>query len=191
MPSAPMTEHPTAGWTLQQFREALPSDHNYRLLIHDRDSIFSTEVDDELKSFGLTVLRTPVQAPKANAFCERLIGTVRRECLDYVIPLSEKHLRKTRREWVSHYNHGRPHSAFGPGIPVDTKARLRRSSVAESAGGSRQVRSRARAPRQTQAVAFPRRDVRAGRRNDRGSRRSRRRSRAALGDSASLPRRRR
>ena len=80
-----VTEHPTAGWTLQQFREALPSDHNYRLLIHDRDSIFSTEVDDELKSFGLTVLRTPVQAPKANAFCERLIGTVRRECLDYVI----------------------------------------------------------------------------------------------------------
>jgi putative transposase len=70
---------------VQQFREALPSDHNYRLLIHDRDSIFSTEVDDELKSFGLTVLRTPVQAPKANAFCERLIGTVRRECLDYVI----------------------------------------------------------------------------------------------------------
>jgi putative transposase len=54
---------------LQQFREALPSDHNYRFLIHDRDSIFSTEVGDELKSFGLTVLRTPVQAPKANAFC--------------------------------------------------------------------------------------------------------------------------
>src|SRR5713101_228417 len=98
------------------------------VLIHDRDSIFSTEVDDELKSFGLTVLRTPVQAPKANAFCERLIGTVRRECLDYVIPLSEKHLRKTLREWVSHYNHGRPHSALGPGIPADTKARLRRFS---------------------------------------------------------------
>jgi putative transposase len=123
-----VTEHPTAGWTLQQFREALPSDHNYRLLIHDRDSIFSTEVDDELKSFGLKVLRTPVQAPKADAFCERLIGTVRRECLDYVIPLSEKHLRKTLREWVSHYNHGRPHSALGPGIPTDTKARLRRFS---------------------------------------------------------------
>jgi putative transposase len=74
------------------------------------------------------VLRTPVQAPKANAFCERLIGTVRRECLDYVIPLSEKHLRKTLREWVSHYNHGRPHSALGPGLPADTKARLRRFS---------------------------------------------------------------
>ena len=81
-------------------------------------------MDDELKSFGLKVLRTPVQAPKANAFCERLIGTVRRECLDYVIPLSEKHLRKTLREWVTHYNQGRPHSALGPGIPADTKERL-------------------------------------------------------------------
>jgi transposase InsO family protein len=99
-----VTAHPTAGWTLQQFREALPSDNHYRLLIHDHDSIFSTEVDDELKSFGLKVLRTPGQAPKANAFCERLIGTVRRECLDYVIPLSEKHLRKILREWVTHYN---------------------------------------------------------------------------------------
>jgi putative transposase len=121
-----VTAHPTAGWTLQQFREAFPSDHPYRFLIHDRDSIFSVEVDDELKSFGLKVLRTPVQAPKANAFCERLIGTVRRECLDYVIPISEKHLRKTLREWVTHYNQGRPHSALGPGIPAEAKERLGR-----------------------------------------------------------------
>ncbi len=120
-----VTAHPTAGWTVQQFREAFPSDHKYRFLIHDRDSIFSAEVDDELKAFGLKVLRTPVQAPKANAFCERLIGTVRRECLDYLIPLSEKHLRKTLREWVTHYNQGRPHSALGPGIPADAKPRLR------------------------------------------------------------------
>jgi transposase InsO family protein len=71
-----VTEHPTAAWTLQQFREAIPS-----------DSIFSAELDDELGAFGLKVLRTPVQAPKANAYCERLVGTIRRECLDYVIPL--------------------------------------------------------------------------------------------------------
>jgi putative transposase len=86
-------------------------------MIHDRDSIFSTEVDDELKAFGLKVLRTPVQAPKANAYCERLMGTIRRECLDYIIPLSEKHLRTILREWVAHYNQGRPHSSLGPGIP--------------------------------------------------------------------------
>src|SRR5450759_3399536 len=120
-----VTAHPTASWTLQQFREAFPNDHDYRFLIHDRDSIFSAEVDKELKSFGLRALRTPRQAPKANAYCERLTGTVRRECLDYVIPLGEKHLRKTLREWVMHCDHGRPHSALGPGISAATKARLR------------------------------------------------------------------
>jgi transposase InsO family protein len=112
-----VTAHPTASWTLQQFREAVPGEHSYRFLIHDRDSIFSTEVDKELQAFGLKVLRTPVQAPKANAYCERLMGTIRRECLDYVIPLSEKHLRTILREWVAHYNQGRPHSSLGPGIP--------------------------------------------------------------------------
>ncbi len=100
-----VTAHPTADWTLQQFREAIPSDHCYQFLIHDRDSIFSRELDQHLKSdFKLKVLRTPVRAPKANAYCERLIGTVRRECLDFVIPLGARHLRMTLRSWVTHYN---------------------------------------------------------------------------------------
>jgi Integrase core domain len=99
---------PTAAWTLQQFREAIPSDHTCRFLVHDRDSSFSAEVDDDLRAFGLKILRTPVQAPKANAYRERLIGSMRRECLDWVIPLNEKHLRRILREWVVHYNRGRP-----------------------------------------------------------------------------------
>jgi hypothetical protein len=61
------TAHPTSAWSLQQLREPVPSDHRYRFLIHDRDSIFSPELDEELRSFGLKVLRTPVQAPKAKA----------------------------------------------------------------------------------------------------------------------------
>jgi transposase InsO family protein len=106
-----VTAHPTAGWTLQQFREAIPSDHGYGFLIHDRDTIFSEEVDEHLQAFGLKILRTPVQAPKANAYCERLMGTIRREWLDFLIPLNEKHLRRELREWVTHYNSGRPHSS--------------------------------------------------------------------------------
>jgi transposase InsO family protein len=95
-----VTAHPTADWTLQQFREAIPSDHSYQFLIHDRDAIFSCELDEELKrSFGLRVLRTPARAPKANAFCERLVGAVRRECLDFMILLNEGHLRMTMRSW--------------------------------------------------------------------------------------------
>jgi putative transposase len=107
-----VTAHPTAAWTLQQLREAIPSDHSCRFLIHDRDSIFSAEVDQQLKAFGLQVLHTPARAPKANAHCERLVGTMRRECLDFMIPLGEKHLRRILAEWATHYNQGRPHSAI-------------------------------------------------------------------------------
>ena len=115
-----VTAHPTAEWTLQQFREGLSDERSYRFLIHDRDSIFSRDLDHELTTgFGLKVLTTPPQSPKANAFCERLVGTMRRECLDFLIPLNERHLRKLLREWVSHYNSGRPHSSLGPGIPDD------------------------------------------------------------------------
>src|ERR1019366_4041513 len=94
-----VTAHPTAAWTLQQFREALPSDHGHKFVIHDRDSIFSQELDQQLLSFGLKVLRTPVRAPQANAYCERLIGTMRREFLDFIIPLSQRHLRSLLKEW--------------------------------------------------------------------------------------------
>src|SRR4051794_31806601 len=61
--------------------------------------------------------KSPPHAPTANAFCERLIGSIRRECLNHVIPLSESHLKRTLREWVNHYNTGRPHQSLGPGIP--------------------------------------------------------------------------
>jgi putative transposase len=112
-----VTAHPTAAWTLQQFREAIPSDHRCQFLIHDRDAIFSPGLDRELEGFGHRVQRTPVQAPKANAYCERLVGTLRRECLDFLIPLNESHLRMSLREWVRHYNEGRPHVSLGPGFP--------------------------------------------------------------------------
>ena len=111
------TLHPTATWTLQQLREAIPSDHAYRFIIHDHDSIFSGELDTSLTRLGLKVITTPVRTPKANSLCERLIGTLRRECLDWIIPLSEGHLRKVLASWMAHYNRGRPHSSLGPGIP--------------------------------------------------------------------------
>jgi putative transposase len=114
-----VTMHPTAAWSLQQFREALPGDRQCKFLIHDRDSIFSLSLDRELEGFGLRVLRTPVRAPQANSYCERLVGTIRRECLDFLIPLSESHLRVMLKEWVRHYNEGRPHMSLGPGLPAD------------------------------------------------------------------------
>jgi transposase InsO family protein len=112
-----VTEHPTAEWTAQQFRMLVSGDEAHRFVIHDHDAIYSECVDRTIAAMGLTVLKTPVQSPQANAFCERLIGTIRRECLDWMIPLNERHLRRVLRQWVVHYNRGRPHASLGPGIP--------------------------------------------------------------------------
>jgi putative transposase len=89
----------------------------FRFVVHDRDAVFAAAVDDALSSMRRRVLTTPVRVPQANAFCERVIGTARRECLDHFIPLNERHLRKIVAEWVLHYNRGRPHASLGPGIP--------------------------------------------------------------------------
>src|SRR5215469_14398440 len=112
-----VTAQPTADWTMQQLRDAIPSDHTYRFLIHDRHATFCSELDTAVAALGVRARKTPVRTPQANAFCERLIGTIRRERLDFMIPLTERHLRSILRIWVFHYNQGRPHSRLGPGIP--------------------------------------------------------------------------
>jgi transposase InsO family protein len=113
-----VTDHPTAEWTLQQFREALPGSHPYRFAIHDHDSIYSKKLDQEVAALGVRILRTPVRAPQANSRCERLVGSIRRECLDFLIPLTEGHLRRILVTWVTHYNQGRVHMSLGPGVPA-------------------------------------------------------------------------
>jgi transposase InsO family protein len=114
---ANVTAPPTAEWTLQQLREAIPSGHRSRFLIHDRDSIFSQALDQCIRHLGFNILKTPVRTPVANAICERVLGTLRRECLDFMIPPSANHLRRLLTTWVQHYNCGRPHMSLGPGIP--------------------------------------------------------------------------
>ncbi len=117
-----VTAHPTADWTIQQCRTAITGETMHRFLIHDRDAIYAPAVDRAIRSMGLRVLKTPVRTPQANAFCERLIGTIRRECLDWLIPLHQRHLRQILTTWVAHYNRGRPHASLGPGIPERSPA---------------------------------------------------------------------
>jgi putative transposase len=119
-----VTEHPTADWTAEQFRMVVSGDRSHRWVIHDRDSIYSEGVDATLVAMGLTILKTPVRAPQANAHCERVIGTIRRECLDWRIPCSERHRRRILQDWVAHYNRGRPHASLGPGIPDPPSERI-------------------------------------------------------------------
>ena len=133
-----ITRHPTGDWTLQQLREAIPANRPYGYLIRDRDAKFSSWLDESIRRLRLQILRTPVRAPKANAICERTIGTIRRECLDYLIPLGERHLHRILAEWIKHFNAARPHSALGPGIPkppegVPEKLQRHRHTMASGA----------------------------------------------------------
>jgi hypothetical protein len=115
-----LTRHPTADWTLQQFRECITGDEGYQFVIHDRDRIYSHDLDASLKTWGLAVLKTPYRSPQANSYCERLIGSARRECLDFIIPINEAHIRQTFKTWTTHYNSARPHSSLGPRTPDPT-----------------------------------------------------------------------
>src|SRR5262249_8146936 len=115
-----VTRHPTAEWTLQQFRECITGVEGYRFVIHDRDSIYARELAASLETLGLKALKTPYRSPQANSYCERLVGTAPRECLDFMIPINEEHIRQTLKSWKEHYNRGRPHSRLGPGMPDPT-----------------------------------------------------------------------
>ena len=86
-----VTAHPSAQWTRQQLREAIGYERRCEYLIHDRDSIFSADLDESIRRLGLRVLKSPPRSPTANSICERVIGTIRREFLDWLIPLSEAH----------------------------------------------------------------------------------------------------
>ena len=96
----------------------LPGGHAYQFVIHDRDGIFSEEVDKEVTAMGVRVLRTPVRAPTANSFCERFGGRLRSECLDLLILFNERHLKLVLNTWIAHFNQARPHMSLGPGIPA-------------------------------------------------------------------------
>lgn len=113
-----VTTNPTAEWTTQQLRQAILAEHPYRFLVHDRDAIFSARLDKVVSHMGIEVLTTPPRAPQANAFCERLIGTLRRECFNFFIVRSEVHLRRILKEYVAYYNRARPHMSLGSQAPV-------------------------------------------------------------------------
>jgi transposase InsO family protein len=83
---------------MQPLRDTIAAEHVYRFLIHDRDASFSQELDRCIRHLGFRLLKTPVRSPQANALCERFLGMLRQECLDFLIPLTENHLRRLLHE---------------------------------------------------------------------------------------------
>jgi putative transposase len=98
-----------------QLRNATPFEEEPRFLIRDNDRKYGASFDRV--AAGIDVLKTPYRAPKANAICERFLGSLRRECLDYVLILSGRHLRQIVKEYKQHFNNARPHQGIEKRIP--------------------------------------------------------------------------
>jgi len=135
-----VTAHPTGAWIAQQARNLLMDlgerASQFRFLIRDRDSKFTSVFDEVFADSGMRIIKTPVRSPGANSFAERYAGTLRRECLDHLLIYSERHLRRILAEYAQHYNEHRPHQSreqrpplHEPGQPVDITGRIRRRQV--------------------------------------------------------------
>ena len=104
-----VTANPTAAWVWRQVIEATPWGQKPRHLLHDRDAVYGHDFRRRARRMGIDRIATPVRSPRANAVAERVIGTLRRECLDHVIVLNEQHLSSVLTEFVRYYNQDRPH----------------------------------------------------------------------------------
>ena len=114
-----VTQHPTAEWAGQQLVDAIgPGAPEATLLLRDRDGVYGDLFQKKAKALGLKQIVTPRRSPWCNGFCERVIGTIRRECTDHVIPLGERHLLRLLDEYVAYYNSGRCHQSLDGDAPV-------------------------------------------------------------------------
>jgi hypothetical protein len=135
-----VTAHPTGAWTAQQARNLLMNlgerAGQFKFLIRDRDSKFTTVFDDVFVANGVWIIKTPCRSPRANSFAERYVGTLRRECLDHLLIYGKRHLQRILAEYARHYNEHRPHQSqdqrpplHEPGQPVDITGRIKRTHV--------------------------------------------------------------
>jgi transposase InsO family protein len=111
--------HPDSAWVTQQARNLAIAERltTIRFLLHDRDAKFSGPFDEVFRTEEVRVIRTPIRAPRANAFAERFIRTVRSECLDHVLVYGRRHLDRVLRVYVSHYTEQRPHRGLDLATP--------------------------------------------------------------------------
>jgi len=111
------TKHPTSAWIIQQLRKAFPFGAAPRFLIHDRDAKYRTEVPAAIRSLKINAVRTSFESPWQNGVAERWVGSCRRELLDHVIALNERHLKRLLAEYVAYHHEDRMHPGLGKGTP--------------------------------------------------------------------------
>jgi len=133
-----VTEHPTAAWTAQQVVDAFPDDSAPSYLLHDRDSIYGDAFRKRVNGMGISEVQTAPHSPWQNPFAERLIGSIRRECLDHVVVLGERHLRRTLTRYFAYYHRARTHLSLDKdapdGRPIERTALGRVISIREVGG---------------------------------------------------------
>jgi len=112
-----VTDHPTAAWTVQQLVESFPEETAPKYLLRDRDAIYGDVFARRVKGMGIREVLIAPRAPWQNPFAERVIGSIRRECLDHVIVFNERHLRRLLRSYLAYYNATRPHQALHNNSP--------------------------------------------------------------------------
>jgi putative transposase len=112
-----MTEHPTARWTGEQIIQAFPDESGPRYLLQDRNGIYGEEIRERIEAIGIEEVITAPRSPWQNPFCERLIGSVRRDCLNHVIILEESHLRKILARYFRYYHKYRTHLSLAKDAP--------------------------------------------------------------------------
>jgi putative transposase len=113
-----VTDHPTAAWTTRQIIEAFPEETAPKYLLRDRDAVYGEAFTRCVATMGIRQVITAPRAPWQNPFVERVIGSIRRECLDHVLVLHERHLRRLLRAYVAYYNGSRPHQALENNSPI-------------------------------------------------------------------------
>jgi transposase InsO family protein len=113
-----ITEHPTAQWTAQQISEAFPWEVAPRLLVRDRDCMYGPAFKDRVECMGIEEVFAAPRSPWQNPFAERVIGSIRRECLDHVVVLNERHLRRLLGDHFEHYHRWRCHRSLAMDCPV-------------------------------------------------------------------------
>jgi transposase InsO family protein len=113
-----VTDSPTAQWTAMQIVQAFPFDTAPRFLLRDRDQIYGKKAIDTLRAIGVEQVVTSRKSPWQNGYVERVIGSIRRECLNHVIVLSDRHLRRILKEYFEYYHEVRTHLGLGKDSPT-------------------------------------------------------------------------
>jgi transposase InsO family protein len=113
-----VTAHPTAAWVWRQLINATPWGRVPAYLVRDRDAVYGVDFARKTTGLGVRTVLTPVRAPRANAVAERLVGTLRRECLDHIVVVNERHLRAILSDFAEYYNRDRPHRTLRLDTPL-------------------------------------------------------------------------